>query len=64
MVKVNDPREASTLAEAALNADGKTCDGAKALSWISEVLNPGKGLSEAEVKGIWEDTKARKKAGG
>lgn len=56
-----DPRDAKTLGEAARNPDG-TYNGAKALSWLSEVLTPGKGLSEDEVKGIWEEAKAKRKA--
>lgn len=58
-----DPRKAKTLGEAALNADGKTYNGAKALSWLSEVLNPGKGMSEADVQKMWDDVKARKNGG-
>lgn len=58
-----DPRKAKTLGEAALNADGKTYNGAKALSWLSEVLNPGKGMSEADVQKVWDDVKARKNGG-
>ena len=57
--KPKDPREAGNLAEAARNPDG-TYNGLKALSWLSEVLNPGKGLPEGEVTKIWEEVKARK----
>lgn len=55
-----DPRDAKTLGEAALNPDGQTYNGAKALSWLSEVLKPGKGLSESEVSEIWEKAKAKR----
>lgn len=58
---MNDPRKAETLDDAARNADG-TYNGAKALAWLSEVLNPGKGLSEGEVKAIWDDAKAKHEA--
>lgn len=61
---MDDPRKAKTLGEAALNPDGKTFNGAKALSWLSEVLNPGRGMSEADVHKVWDDVKARKNAGG
>lgn len=57
-----DPRKAKTLGEAALNPDGKTYNGFKALSWLSAAVNKGKGLSEDEVKRIWEEVKARKAA--
>lgn len=56
---MTDPRKAATLGEAAQNPDG-TWNGAKALSWLSEALHPGKGISEQEVQRIWEDAKARK----
>ena len=54
----DDPRKAKTLGDAALNADGKTYNGAKALAWLSEVLHPGKGVSENEVHQIFERVKA------
>lgn len=53
-----DPRRAETLDEAARNPDG-TYHGARALSWLSEALTPGKGMSEAEVQAIWNDEKAK-----
>lgn len=56
---MGDPRKAKTLKEAAENPDG-TFDGAKALSWLSEVLTGGKGVSEEEVRKIWEDVKSKK----
>lgn len=55
-----DPREAQTLGEAALNADG-TYNGLRALSWLSEVMNPGQGVPVEEVAQIAEDVKARRK---
>jgi hypothetical protein len=60
---MTDPRKAKTLGEAAQNPDG-TYNGAKALSWLSEALFPGKGISEQEVMAEWEKAKARKAAGG
>lgn len=53
-----DPRKAKTLDEACKNQDG-TYNGVRALAWMSEALFPGKGLSEGEVKALWE--KAQKK---
>ena len=55
----NDPCKAKTLDEAARNPDG-TYNGAKALSWLSDILTGGKGVSEAEVMAEWEKAKARK----
>lgn len=56
---MSDPRKAQTLGEAAQNPDG-TYNAIRALSWLSEVLNPGKGLPEDEVAKIAEEVKARK----
>lgn len=53
-----DPRKAATLGEACDNGDG-TYDGLRALSWLSEVLNPGRGLPVAEVQKIADEVKAR-----
>lgn len=55
-----DPRKAETLGEAAQNPDG-TWNGARALSWLSEAMNPGKGASQAEAEALWDATKARAK---
>jgi hypothetical protein len=55
---VDDPRKAKTLAEACSNGDG-TYDGLRALSWLSEVLNPGKGFSVDEVKEIHDQVQRR-----
>jgi hypothetical protein len=57
-----DPRTADTLDEAARNPDG-TYNGARALSWLSDVLTGGKGVSEDEVRTMFADAKA-KRAGG
>jgi len=59
---MTDPRKANTLDEASRNPDG-TYNGYRALSWLSEVLTKGKGLSEDEVKHLAEELK-RKRAGG
>ncbi|MGQ9370406.1 hypothetical protein [Azospirillum sp. ST 5-10] len=58
-----DPRKADTLGEAAENPDG-TFNGARALAWLSEALNPGKGASEAEVQALWDKARARRRRGG
>lgn len=55
---MTDPRKAKTLGEAAQNPDG-TFNGAKALAWLSEVLNPGKGVSEEDVQAMWDQERAR-----
>lgn len=57
----DDPRQAKTMGEAAQNADG-TWNGLRGLSWLSEVLNPGKGVSAEEVKAIAERVIAERKA--
>lgn len=57
----DDPRKAKTLDEACANGDG-TYNGAKLLSWLSEVVNPSKGVSESEVQAAWDATKAKRKA--
>ena len=54
-----DPRKAETLDEAARNPDG-TYNGLKALSWLSEAINPGKGIEQGEVAKIWEEVKRKK----
>lgn len=56
---MSDPRKAKTLGEAAQNPDG-TWNGAKALAWLSEVMRPGHGIPEEEVKRIWEEEKAKR----
>lgn len=55
----SDPRDAGTLRDAALNPDGKTYNGARALSWLSKALDPaGKGLSVEEVEKEFAKAKA------
>lgn len=59
MSAMTDPRKAETLDEACSNGDG-SYDGARALSWLSEALFPGKGFSEEEVRKLWEEAKAKR----
>jgi hypothetical protein len=56
---MTDPRKAQTLDDAAKNPDG-TYNGYRAFAWMSEALRPGRGLSEDEVKKIWDQVKAKK----
>lgn len=51
-----DPREARNLKEAASNGDG-TYNGFRALSWLSEALHPGQGVSEQDVRADYEKAK-------
>lgn len=53
------PRKAKTLGDAALNPDGKTYDLFKAMSWASAAVTGGKGMSEEEVRRLYEEVKAR-----
>jgi hypothetical protein len=55
----SDARKADTLDEAARNPDG-TYNGARALSWLSDVLTGGKGMSEDEVRAVFADAKAKR----
>jgi hypothetical protein len=57
----SDPRDAETLDEASRNPDG-TYNGARAISWLSNVLTGGKGMSEEEVRAIWERETARRRS--
>lgn len=59
---MTDPRNAKTLEEAARNPDG-TYNGLSALSWLSDVLTGGKGLSVEEVAKIADEVKAKKAKG-
>ena len=59
MTEAKDPRRAKTLGEAAKNPDG-TWNMAKALSWLSEALHPGKGISEAEIVKMIKEAKEKK----
>jgi|GEM_PF-3639102 len=56
---MTDPRKEKTLGEAAQNPDG-TFNGARALSWLSEALNPGKGASREEVQKAFDQMRAKK----
>lgn len=59
-----DPRKAKTLGEAAQNPDG-SWNALKALSWLSEALHPGKGVSLEEVAEIADRViKAKEKKDG
>jgi hypothetical protein len=58
---VTDPRKAKTIDEASANGDG-TFNGARALSWVSEVMNPGRGVSEEEVLAAFAAAKAKRLA--
>lgn len=58
-----DPRKAKTLGEACDNGDG-TFNGLKLLSWLSEVVAPGKGIPLEEVKQIAEKVKKDKRNNG
>jgi len=57
-----DPRKAETLDEAARNPDG-TYNGARALSWLSDVLTGGKGITEYEVRQMFADAEAKRTNG-
>jgi hypothetical protein len=57
---MTDPRRARTLGEACANPDGKTYNAFRLLSWLSEVTSPGRGLSEAEVRAIYEEKRRAK----
>ena len=57
---MTDPRKADTLDDAARNPDG-TYDGARVLSWLSDVLlGDGKGIPEAEIREMFADAKAKR----
>lgn len=56
---MSDPRKTKTLGEAAQNPDG-SYNGLRALSWLSEVLRPGKGIPVEEVAEIAEKVKAER----
>jgi hypothetical protein len=53
-------RQAKTIDEACKNLDG-TYNGAKALAWLSEVLNPGHGIPEVEIMETFAKVKNREK---
>jgi len=54
-----DPRYAATLDEASKNPDG-TYNTYRALSWLSEALNPGKGLPVEEIQKIAKEVYERR----
>ena len=56
---MTDPRVARTLDEASKNPDG-TYNGVKALAWLSEVLSHGHGITEAEIRAMFEAEKKRR----
>lgn len=58
---MTDPRKANTIDEACANGDG-TYDGARAMAWLSDVLTGGKGVPADEVRTMFADTKAKRKA--
>lgn len=56
----SDPRYAHTLGEACSNGDG-TFNGVRALSWLSEVLNPGRGVPVERVEEIAREVVERRR---
>lgn len=60
-VKNIDCRKCKSLTDAAQNPDG-TWNGARALSWLSEAVSPGHGISEAEVNRMFKDAAERKRS--
>jgi len=56
---MSDPRKAKTLGEACANGDG-TYNAYRLLSWLTEAVAPGKGVSESEVRRIADNVRARK----
>lgn len=56
-----DPRYAPDLRAAAQNADG-SYSLPRAMAWLSEAMNPGQGVAEAEVRVLIEQAQARRKA--
>ena len=59
VIMKSDPRKANTLDEATRNLDG-TYNGARALSWLSDVLTGGSGMAECEVRATFADAKAKR----
>lgn len=58
---MSDPRKAKTLGEACSNGDG-TFNGYRLMAWLSEAAHPGHGVSEAEVKKMWDAAKEKRRA--
>lgn len=56
---MTDPRLAKTLGEACANLNG-TYNGIRLLSWLDEVLRPGRGLSVEEVQKIADEVLAKR----
>lgn len=56
---IQDPRHAKDLDAAARNPDG-SYNGIRMLSWLSEVLHPGAGLNEEEVRAIAAEAQRRR----
>lgn len=56
-----DPRRASTLDEAGRNPNG-TYNGFRVLSWLSEALHPGGGISEEEIRAEVEQQRLARRA--
>ena len=56
---LDELRKAENLDEASLNPDG-TYNGANALSWLSDVLTGGKGISSDEIKKMFDEEKAKR----
>ncbi len=59
---MSDPRRAKDLNEAARRPDG-LYDGFKAISWLSEVLHPGSGVREGDVRQAWADAVKGRRSG-
>lgn len=58
---MSDPRHAKTLGEASDNGNG-TYNGFRAFAFMSEALYPGHGLSEEEVRKLWDAEIAKRKS--
>jgi hypothetical protein len=54
-----DPRKAKTLGEACANPDG-TYNGLRLMSWLSEAVDPGYGISLEEVESIYQEIKSKR----
>lgn len=57
---MSDPRKADTLGEACRNPDG-TYSAINLLSWLSEAMNPGKGIPAEEVREMAEEVIRKRK---
>lgn len=54
-----DPRKAKDLDDACANGND-TYNGIRMMSWLTEVMKPGKGLSEDEVREIVAEVQSTK----